>query len=93
MLPSPTAEGLLIIGLLAAITKGDPACCAPLSRGIIDFLALEPPKVRLLNEAIPTLRAAREGAGAILRTRCVVCAVRDQCKAPIDRITQPLPAS
>lgn len=84
MLPTPTAEGLLFIGLLAVITKGDPACCSPVSRGIVEFLALEPPKVRLLNEAIPTLRQAREGAGAILRARCVVCTKRDICEAPLD---------
>lgn len=92
MLPAPSAEGLLIIGLLSAVSRGEPKRCSAISHCIIDFLGAEPPKVRVLNESIPELRLARSGAASILHTKCVVCSDRDVCPDPVCITPPPRPS-
>lgn len=84
MLPSPTAEALLIVGLISAIAGGKPSRCRKISHGVVARLnAPGSRRLRELREALPAMEAARTGAVAILRTRCAVCPSRHKCKAPL----------
>jgi hypothetical protein len=84
MLPAPTAEGVVLLGLLAVLTEGKPGKCSRLTNGILRQLGPdEPRRVRELREAIPSMKQAKLAARAVLVARCVVCHCRSRCQAPV----------
>ncbi len=84
MLPTPTAEMMLLLGLLAALTAENPDKCSKLSHALLDRLGpREPRRVRELREVMPAMTEAKRGAAVVMQTRCVVCPCRQSCKAPV----------
>ena len=84
MLPTPTAEAVLLMGILAAMTQEKPRRCARITRSIADRIGAKPTRrVRELREVLPSIKTATDGAMAVLRARCAVCPIRSQCKAPL----------
>lgn len=83
MLPAPTAEAMILMGLLAAMSQSKPKRCSRLTRGILKNLGSTPPKVRTLREAVPALQTAADGAHGMMSMRCAVCPMRKECPAPI----------
>lgn len=84
MLPGPTAEAMILMGLLATLAKGKPDRCLKITRGIHAALGAQAPKVRRLRETVPALQDATDGAKVIMRTRCFVCPMRKDCDEPLD---------
>ena len=82
VLPSPTAEMLLILGAFREYAGDDTEACAKFMRGVsrrIDATRKQRPVV-VLRQMVPELDVARDGADAALRALCVICPRRDRCE-------------